>query len=140
MKKAVRKTRIIERVYWDCGIQFHNHQTEEVANRCIRQQDRDARRKHIRLTKDQYILRNIKVTRMIIEGDTLSQAGKRSGLSPFTVRGCVRAALRKTKWATNNWKSGDPYYFDSLEEIRAAKDFWLPALEALEKEVSSRGT
>ena len=131
---AVKRTKLVEIEYWDCGNPNHNHGSKDVAERCIEKQKRTTG--HVRMSKDQYTLRNIKVTRMLIDGASLKEVANYIGKSTTTARSCVYRALRATGVAKReDWTSKKPYYYDTIREIQAAKDFWLPALDDLERRI-----
>jgi len=136
---AVKRTKLVEIEFWDCGNPNHNHKTKAVANRCIEKQKMMTG--HIRISKNQYTLRNIRVTRMLIDGASITEAANYIGKSKTTARACVYRALRATcaaneeGWIYSFNDDNRPYYYDTIEQIQKAKNYWLPKLDELERNI-----
>lgn len=105
----IRREEQITRVYWECAIQAHRHQTEVVAMRCINARPvAPAPRKK---WTDEAIL---SAARSYAEGATLKTVGQQNGVGIERIRQVFAKALRRDRRSRPSAWDG----FDDLKPLR----------------------
>lgn len=94
----VKRTRIIQREYWDCGIESHNHQTEAVAAECISARFRGKNHRTDKVERKLgQLLHDIEFAKRLIGGDSFSIIAKEACLSVAAIRERFYRLMRKSQ-------------------------------------------
>ena len=90
--KPIKKTKIVttEVEYWTCSNKDHSHRTERVAQMCADRQELSESRVVI-----DYKARDLELIKLVLGGNTYSEAAKDFGISPTGVSTIMRMFVRR---------------------------------------------
>lgn len=133
MNAPIKRTKMIEVEYWDCGKpDCHLHKTELAAAICM------ARLKYGKEAWDQKLrdgwVRNLDLFRMVVNGMTFKAAGERYSITPGRARDVcekIRRAIQRREMLNPEL----PNRCYAIQQIREHAGFWLKATDRYEQNV-----
>ena len=122
--KVKKIKRLVEIEVWDCGNAAHTHRNESGAQRC--------EKRGCRSTGAEFLVRNIKVTELVVEGATYAEAGRGFGISADRTRQVVSKIFRELRSQIHRMGSEEPRSKSyGIADIRKNKEYWLKELALL---------
>lgn len=130
--KPEQKTRTI--IYWDCGVEGHNHKLEHTAQFCIdRRISKEEKDDYAKKTKEIVIDRDIYMLIMCLNGSTFSEIGFKYDLSTERIRQIVRKIKRKIAYHFESERTArENKMYQSTQESRDDKEYWFKAIESFQ--------
>ena len=123
-REAIRRTILVEKVFWDCGDPRHHHQTKEVADTCIARQEEWRKGRERKETRAR---RYLEILELVIAGVTARQLQERLGVSRTRtdqlIHVCLRKALDRADHGVRR-QFRDAGRTFSRKDVLQHKEFW----------------
>jgi len=120
MKSPEKQIYTITKTRWLCGIEGHNHETEEVAQRCINNQNKIKNGKFSKSNANiERAIRNIGIAKSFINGSTVKSIMIDFDVTRDTAQRAVRSVI--SAGVRNSCLRGVDvsfYYGESLDKLR----------------------
>ena len=134
----VKRTKIVQVEYWDCGISTHNHQTESVAAACMaKRRQRCEHKSRVKQLDIDRIRQSIQFGKRIIGGEPFTEIAEQTNRSHNRVRQVFFRLIREAASGQFGGKTilapaKHLAYGAKVAAIRGNAEAWLKRLAEIE--------